>query len=82
MWGDDCFHAEGVYAATEGTRRCVAEVLAEKADRGDLVEQHALRIGRQILRDNALLLFPRIKDQRWKHKGPLTPPPTADTPGR
>ncbi|MGF7473589.1 hypothetical protein WFJ45_22740, partial [Salmonella enterica subsp. enterica serovar Minnesota] len=30
MWGADCNHAEGIYGATEWTRRCLAEVLAEK----------------------------------------------------
>lgn len=74
MWGADCNHAEGIYGATEFTRRCVAEVLAEKIDRGDLGEAHALRIGRQILRENALALFPQLKDKLWKHKGKLEPP--------
>ena len=41
MWGADCNHAEGIYGATELTRRCLAEVLAEKVDRGDLREEHA-----------------------------------------
>jgi hypothetical protein len=73
MWGADCNHAEGIYAATEFTRRCVAEVLAEKVDRGDLIEEHALRIGKQIMRDNALELFPQLKSRLWKDKGKLTP---------
>jgi len=68
MWGADCTHAEGIYGATEFTRRCLAEVLAEKVDRGDLAEKHARRIGRQILRDNALELFPQLKLRLWKHK--------------
>ena len=75
MWGADCNHAEGIYGATEFTRRCVAEVLAEKIDRGELKDEHALRIGRQILRDNALALFPQLKDRLWKPKGKLEPPP-------
>lgn len=66
MWGADCQHAEGIYGATEFTRRCLAEVLAEKVERGDLLEEHALRIGRQILRDNALTLFPTLKERLWK----------------
>jgi predicted TIM-barrel fold metal-dependent hydrolase len=66
MWGADCAHAEGIYAATEFTRQCLAEVLAEKIDRGDLREEHARRIGRQILRDNALKLFPQLKRRLWK----------------
>jgi predicted TIM-barrel fold metal-dependent hydrolase len=73
LWGADCNHAEGIYGATEFTRRCLAEVLAERADRGELVEEHARRIGRQVLRDNALALFPRLKERLWKGKGKLTP---------
>ncbi len=73
MWGADEHHAEGIYGATETTRRCLAEALAEKIERGELREEHALRIGRQILRDNALELFPRLKERLWKHKGRLTP---------
>ena len=73
MWGADANHAEGIYGATEMTRRCLAEVLAEKVDRGDLREEHALRIGRQILRDNALALFPQLENDsgstRWAHTG-------------
>jgi len=74
MWGADCNHAEGIYGATEFTRRCIAEVLAEKIDAGDLKEEHAVRIGRQILRDNALSLFPQLNDRLWKKKGRLEPP--------
>ena len=75
MWGADCNHAEGIYGATEMTRRCLAEVLAEQVDRGELSEEHAVRIGRQILRDNALALFPQLKDRLWKHKGAPEPKP-------
>jgi uncharacterized protein len=60
MWGADTVHAEGIYAATEFTRQCLAEALAEKVERGELTENHALRIGRQILRENALKLFPKL----------------------
>ncbi len=73
LWGGDCNHGEGIYGSTELTRRCIAEVLAEKVERGDLLEEHAQRIGRQILRDNALELFPQLKDRLWKHKGKLEP---------
>jgi hypothetical protein len=74
LWGADCNHAEGIYGATEFTRRCLAEVLAEKIDGGDLREDHARRIGKQILRENALALFPQLKEKLWKHKGKLEPP--------
>ncbi len=70
-------HAEGIYAATEVTRRCLAEALAEKVERGELREEHALRIGAQVMRENALELFPSLRDRLWKHRGvKLTPPPT------
>ena len=36
LWGADSDHAEGIYGATELTRRCLAEVLAEKVAAGDL----------------------------------------------
>ena len=75
MWGADCNHAEGIYGATAMTRRCLAEVLAERVDRGDLTEEHARRIGKQVLRDNALALFPQLKDRLWKGKRKLTPEP-------
>jgi predicted TIM-barrel fold metal-dependent hydrolase len=74
MWGSDCRHAEGIYGATETTRRCLAEVLAEKIESGDLKEEFALKIGKQILRDNALKLFPQLNGRLWKHKGKLEPP--------
>jgi predicted TIM-barrel fold metal-dependent hydrolase len=69
MWGADCNNAEGIYGATEYHRRCISEVLAEKVMAGDLTEEHALAIGRQIMRDNALELFPQLKDRLWKQKG-------------
>ena len=79
MWGADAHHAEGIYGATELTRRCLAEVLAEKVDAGDLREEHALRIGRQILRDNALALFPQLEKRLWKQTGQkLTAPLAVD----
>lgn len=76
MWGADCNHAEGIYGATEMTRRCLAEVLAEKVAAGDLREEHALPIARQVMRDNALKLFPQLEPRLWKARGPLQPPET------
>ncbi len=69
MWGADTAHAEGIYAATEFTRQCLAEALAEKVERDELLEEHAARIGRQIMRDNALKLFPKLKRQLWRSEG-------------
>jgi hypothetical protein len=77
MWGADANHVEGIYGATEMTRRSLAEVLAERVDRGDLAEEHARRIGKQILRDNALALFPQLEARLWKHKGVPMKPPNA-----
>ncbi len=63
MWGSDTGTAEGIYGATEFTRQCVAEALTEKVIRGELLEQDALRIGRQIMRENALELFPQLRER-------------------
>jgi hypothetical protein len=73
LWGADCNHAEGIYGATELTRRVLAEVLAERVERGDVTEEDAKRIGKQVMRDNALALFGGLKPRLWKHKGKLTP---------
>jgi predicted TIM-barrel fold metal-dependent hydrolase len=66
LWGSDLHHAEGIYAATQFTRRCLGEVLAEKVAHGDLSEPLAMQIGRQIMRDNALQVFPRLQALLWK----------------
>jgi predicted TIM-barrel fold metal-dependent hydrolase len=66
MWGADTAQAEGIYAATEFTRQCLAEALAEKVERGELLEVHAVRIGRQVMRENALKLFPKLRRQLWR----------------
>jgi uncharacterized protein len=68
LWGADTVQAEGIYAATEFTRQCLAEALAEKTLRGELLEEHACRIGQQILRDNALALFPKLQRMLWKQQ--------------
>lgn len=68
MWGADTVQAEGVYAATEFTRQCLAEALAEKVERGELREEQAMHIARQILRDIALTLFPKLRRQLWRTK--------------
>ena len=74
LWGADCNHAEGIYGATQMTRQALAEVLAERIDRGELREPDAQHIGQQILRENALALFPGLKDRLWRHKqARLTP---------
>lgn len=67
LWGTDLHHTEGIYAAAEFTRRCLGEVLAEKVAHGDLAEQQAEWIGEQIMRDNALEVFPRLRDLLWKN---------------
>jgi hypothetical protein len=71
MWGADAHHVEGIYAAAEVTRRCLAEVLAEKVLREELREVDAMHIASQVMRENALELFPQLKDRLWKHNGPL-----------
>ncbi len=73
MWGSDQIDAEGIYAATEFTRRCLAEVLTERVIRGDLRYEDARRIGKQVLRDNALEMFPQLKTRLWKKESTVTP---------
>jgi predicted TIM-barrel fold metal-dependent hydrolase len=63
MWGADVANAEGVYGAAVMTRQCIAEALAEKVIRGEISERVAVRIGEQILRDNALKLFPKLRQR-------------------
>jgi hypothetical protein len=48
------------------TRQCLAEALAEKVDRSELREEQAVTIGRHILRENALKLFPTLQRQLWR----------------
>jgi predicted TIM-barrel fold metal-dependent hydrolase len=60
LWGGDGLNAESIYGATVVTRQCLAEALTEKVIRGELREEQAQRIGRQILRENALKLFPQL----------------------
>ena len=68
MWGADVNHAEGTYAATAVTRRCLAAALAEKVERGELREDDAQRIGRQIMRENALEIFPQLRQRLWRDR--------------
>jgi hypothetical protein len=46
-----------MYGTVKFTRRILAEVLAEKVERGFLTEQVALQIARRILYTNALELY-------------------------
>jgi predicted TIM-barrel fold metal-dependent hydrolase len=66
LWGADAHHVEGIYGATATTRQCLAEALAEKVERQELREVDARRIGTQILRENALELFPQLRSRLWK----------------
>jgi len=68
MWGADTVNAEGIYAATVFTRQCLSEALAEKVIRNELREDHAIRIGGQVMRHNALKLFPTLQRHLWKEK--------------
>lgn len=70
LWGADAHHAEGVYGASVVTRRILAEALAEKVARGELREDHAVRICRQIMRENALELFPPLRQRLWRTVAP------------
>jgi predicted TIM-barrel fold metal-dependent hydrolase len=63
MWGSDSKSAEEIYGAAKLMRACWAEVLAERVQHGDLNEQQAQRIGRQVLRENALEMFPQLRER-------------------
>lgn len=57
MFGTDSANLEEMYGTVKFTRRILAEVLAEKVERGFLTEQVALQIARRILYTNALELY-------------------------
>jgi predicted TIM-barrel fold metal-dependent hydrolase len=67
LWGADGTTVESIYGATVLTRECLSEALAEKVLRGELREEDALRIGRQVMRENALSLFPSLRKRLGKH---------------
>jgi predicted TIM-barrel fold metal-dependent hydrolase len=66
LWGTDSNHVEGVYGSAVTTRQCLAEALAEKVVRGELREEHAVRIGRLVMRENALAALPRLRAYLWR----------------
>lgn len=68
MCGSDSESPEEIYGASCLMRRCWAEALAGKVDRGDLRAKQAQQIARQVMRDNALELFPQLKQRLWKQK--------------
>ncbi|MBN1589247.1 MAG: amidohydrolase [Pirellulales bacterium] len=68
MWGTDMATIEGTYGAAVFTRQCITEALAEKVVAKELREEDALRIGRQILRENALEIFPSLRKMVAKDK--------------
>ena len=51
-----------------------AEALSEKVERGELREEDAVRIGRQILRDNALTMFPKLRRWLWRKQNVTVSP--------
>jgi uncharacterized protein len=67
MWGSDMPTIEGTYGTTIYTRQCIYEALADKVLAKELREEDALRIGRQILRENALEMFPSLREMSKKH---------------
>src|SRR5438309_704682 len=68
MWGSNQITAEGIYGVTESTRRRLAEVVSEKVLSGDLREQDVRRMENEIFPDNALALFPDLKQRLWKRE--------------
>jgi predicted TIM-barrel fold metal-dependent hydrolase len=68
LLGRDEGTGEEIYGATEWMRRCLADVLAEKIEHGELLEGDARHIGNQVFRDNALELYPRLRTKLWQRK--------------
>jgi hypothetical protein len=66
MWGSDMFTVEGSYGATIFARQCIYEALAEMVIDRELREEDAVRIGRQILRENALKVFSGLRKRLEK----------------
>lgn len=62
-FGGDYSFIEGTYGSAVLTKQEIARVLAEKVEEGGLNEKAALRIGKIILRDNALNNF-GLKERR------------------
>ncbi len=56
-FGADYIFAEGVYAHAVMARREIARVLCEKVEEGRFTEDHALLVGRMLLRDNPINAF-------------------------
>jgi hypothetical protein len=74
--GSDLHRAEGIYAATQSTRRCLGEALAEKAARSYVSEPKGPQIGTQIMCGKELKVFsasPRPPLERLgpRHKGKI-----------
>ncbi|HVR86165.1 MAG TPA: hypothetical protein VMU54_17720 [Planctomycetota bacterium] len=66
MFGADSGVPEEIYASVIVMRHRLAEVLAEKVEADEIDEDYGLKIGSQILRENALKLFPQLRSRRWK----------------
>lgn len=67
MWKADTVRAEGICPATEFMPQCLLEALTEKVTRHELLEEHALQIGRHILCENAITLFPSVTADALAH---------------
>jgi len=75
MFGTDSANLEEMYGTVKFTRRILAEVLAEKVERGFLTEKVALQTARRILYTNAIELYGLEKLQATtpKNNGLLRP---------
>ena len=57
LWGGDCAHVEGIYAATRVFRQGLSEVLAAKIEEGQLDKETAIHTAQGITHNNAAKLF-------------------------
>ncbi len=63
LWGADSANPEAFYGAVVVTRRCLSEALADRVMRGTLREEQAIAIGRRIMRENVIGLYPRLAER-------------------
>jgi predicted TIM-barrel fold metal-dependent hydrolase len=60
-FGGDYVHVEGAYGHSVIARENIARVLSEKMDDQSMTPDEAKIVARKLLRENALRLFPRIR---------------------
>ena len=70
MRGADAYHAEGIYGAPSSPVAVSPKYSPRRSIAVTFAKTTPTSIGRQILRDNALALFPQLQDQALEAQGP------------